>query len=68
MSHTADVTSGKPIADCSQSISGENAINPLVAFNDRKREELFFYIVTDTKRDIWENTKHLGKHETFGRP
>jgi hypothetical protein len=46
MSNTADVTSGKPIAVCSQSISGVNAINPLVAFYDihgGKREVRLFY-------------------------
>jgi hypothetical protein len=54
MSNTADVTGDKPIAVWSQSISGANAINPLVAFYDihgRKREVLFFYFVLDTTRD-----------------
>jgi hypothetical protein len=54
MSNTADVTGGKPIAVWSQSISGVNAINPLVAFYDihgRKREVLFIYFVPDTTRD-----------------
>jgi hypothetical protein len=40
MSNTADVTGGKPIAVWSHSISGVNAINPLIAFYDilgRKR-------------------------------
>jgi hypothetical protein len=32
--NTADVTGGKPIAVSLQSISGVNAINPLVAFYD----------------------------------
>jgi hypothetical protein len=32
MRNTADVTGGKPIAVCSQSISGVSAVNPLVAF------------------------------------
>jgi hypothetical protein len=32
MSNTADVTGGKPIAVGAQSISGVNAIKPLVAF------------------------------------
>jgi hypothetical protein len=44
MSNTADVTVGKPNAVWSQSISGENTINPLVAIydiNGRKREVLF---------------------------
>jgi hypothetical protein len=43
MSTTADVTGGKPIAVLSQSISGVNAINSLVAFYDvhgRKRKVL----------------------------
>jgi hypothetical protein len=46
MRNTADVTDGKPIAVWSQSISGVNAFNPLVAFHDihrRKREVLFFF-------------------------
>jgi hypothetical protein len=34
MSNTANVTGGKPIAICSQSISDVNAIIPLVAFHD----------------------------------
>jgi hypothetical protein len=34
MRNTADVTGGKPIAVLLQSISGVNAINPLVAFYD----------------------------------
>jgi hypothetical protein len=40
MSNIADMTSGKPIAVRSQSISGVIAMNPLVAFYDilvRKR-------------------------------
>jgi hypothetical protein len=48
------VTGDKPIADSSQSISGVNAINPLVASYDihgRKRKVLFFYFVPDTTRD-----------------
>jgi hypothetical protein len=54
MRNIADVTGGKPIAVLLQSISGESAINPLVAFYDihgRKREVLFFYFVPDTTRD-----------------
>jgi hypothetical protein len=53
MWNSADMTGGKPIAVRSQSISGVNAVNPLVAFYDvhgRKREVLFFYF--DTTRDI----------------
>jgi hypothetical protein len=58
MSNTADVTGGKPIALWSQSISGVNPINPLVAFYDmhgRKREVLFFYFVPNTTRDYWRD-------------
>jgi hypothetical protein len=54
MRDTADVTGGKPIAVLLQSISGVNAMNPLVAFYDihgGKREVLFFYFVPDTTRD-----------------
>jgi hypothetical protein len=47
-SNTADVTGGKPIAVWSQSISGVDAINPLVAFYDIHE---FFYFVPDTTRD-----------------
>jgi lipase chaperone LimK len=45
---TADVTSGKPIAFWSQSISGVGAVNALVAFYDihEKNRELFFYFVS----------------------
>jgi hypothetical protein len=53
ISNTADVTGSEPIAVWSQSISGVNAFNPLVAFYDihgRKREVLFFYFVPDTTR------------------
>jgi hypothetical protein len=52
--NTADVTSAKPIAVWSQSISGVSAVNPLVVFYDihgKKREVLIFYFVPDTKRD-----------------
>jgi hypothetical protein len=53
MSNTADVIGGKPIAVLPQSISGVNAINPLVAFyniHGEKKEVLFFYFVPDTTR------------------
>jgi hypothetical protein len=40
------VTGGKPIAIWLQSISGVNAINPLVAFYD-------IYFVPDTTRDYY---------------
>jgi hypothetical protein len=46
MSYSADVTDGKPIAVWSQSISGLNAINPIIGFYDihgRKREVILFY-------------------------
>jgi hypothetical protein len=53
MSNTANVTGGKPIGICSQTISGVNAINPLVAFfHGGKREVLFFYFVPDTTREM----------------
>jgi hypothetical protein len=55
MRNTVDVTGGKPIAVLLQSISGVSAIDPLVAFYDihgEKREELFFYFVPDTTRDL----------------
>jgi hypothetical protein len=54
MKNTADETGGKPIGVLLQSISGLNAINPLVAFYDihgGEREMLFFYFVPDTTRD-----------------
>jgi hypothetical protein len=44
MRNTAGMTGGKPIAICSQSISGVSVINPLVAFYDihgRKRDSLY---------------------------
>jgi hypothetical protein len=59
MRNTADVTGGKSIAVFWQSISGVNAINPLVAFYDihgRKREVLFFYFVPDTTRECVINS------------
>jgi hypothetical protein len=54
MSYTADVIRGKPIAVLSQSISGVNAINLLVAFYDihrGKRELLFFYFDPGTTQN-----------------
>jgi hypothetical protein len=50
-----DVTGGKPIAICSQSISGSGvaAANPLVAFYDihgRKREVVLFRSIPDIAR------------------
>jgi hypothetical protein len=57
-SNTADVTGG------SQSISGVNAINPLVAFYDihgRKKAVLFFYFVPDTTRDTGHHQNLLPK-------
>jgi hypothetical protein len=58
MSNTADETGDKPIAIWSQSISGVNAINPLIAFYDThgwKREVLFFYFVSATTRHLFAN-------------
>jgi hypothetical protein len=55
MNNTADLTGGNLTAVLSQSISGANADNPLVAFYDiheRKREVLFFYFVLDATRDL----------------
>jgi hypothetical protein len=55
MRNTPDVTGGKPIAVLFQSILGESAINPLVAFYDihgRKSKVLFFYFVPDITRDL----------------
>jgi hypothetical protein len=52
--NTTHLTGGKPIAVSLESISGVNAINPLVAFSNihgGKREVLFFYFVLDTTRD-----------------
>jgi hypothetical protein len=54
LNNTADVTDGKPIAVLSQSISGVNAINPIVTFYDihgGKRDVLLYYFVPDTIRD-----------------
>jgi hypothetical protein len=53
MRNTADVTGGKPIAVWLQSLSGWDAVNPLVAFYEihgRKREVLFFCSVPDTTK------------------
>jgi hypothetical protein len=50
---TVDVTTGKPIAVLLQSISGVNAINPLVAFYDIHGEVPLFYFVPDNRRDIY---------------
>jgi hypothetical protein len=54
MRNAADMTSGNPIAVCSQSISGVSVINPLVAFYDihrRNGEVLFYCSVPDPTRD-----------------
>jgi hypothetical protein len=54
MSNTVDVTGGKPIPVWSQSTSGVNAMNLLVAFyniHGRKREVLFFCFVPDTTQE-----------------
>jgi hypothetical protein len=48
MRNTVGVTGGEPIAVWLQSISGGDAVNPLVAFDDihgRKREVLLFIII-----------------------
>jgi hypothetical protein len=51
MSNTADVTDGKPIAVL-QSISGVNAINPLVAFYDmEERERCYSFILSRTPHE-----------------
>jgi hypothetical protein len=45
--HAADVTSAKPITVLSQSISGANAIYPLVAFYDiHGREKCYSFILS----------------------
>jgi hypothetical protein len=67
MRNTADVTGGKPIAVLLQSISGDSAINPLVAFYDiheGKREVLFFYFVPDTTRVL--NQYYKDSDQVFG--
>jgi hypothetical protein len=53
MINTADVTDGKPIAARSQSISGVNAVNSLVAFTTsmEERDVLLYSSVPDTTRD-----------------
>jgi hypothetical protein len=53
MRNTADVTGGKPIAVWLQSISGGDAVNPLVAFYDihgRKRGAIFLFCPGHHKR------------------
>jgi hypothetical protein len=53
MRNTADVTVGNPIAIRSQSISGVNAVNPLVAFYDilgRERGAILFFFMTSIGR------------------
>jgi hypothetical protein len=60
MRNTADVTGGKPIAVLLQSISGVNAINPLVAFYDihgGKREVLLFNNTTEKYLYVMINHK-----------
>jgi hypothetical protein len=60
MSNTADVKGGKPIDVWSQSISGVNTINPLVAFYDNLNDNIYNihfkitnYRKTYTKLLIW---------------
>jgi hypothetical protein len=59
MSNTAYVTGGMPIAVCSQSISGVNAINSLVAFYDIHEKErgaiLLFCPGHHTRRELHNN-------------
>jgi hypothetical protein len=68
MRNSADVTGGKPIAVWSQSISGVNAVNPLVAFYDihgRKREVLFFYLSRTPHEAVPDTTQSLlNQHKT----
>jgi hypothetical protein len=55
--NTADVTGSNPIVVWSQSISGVNAINPIVTLydvNGRKREVLFFYL-SRTPHETYHN-------------
>jgi hypothetical protein len=48
------MTGGKPIAVCTQSISGESAINPLVAFYDiHGRERCYFFILSRTPHETF---------------
>jgi hypothetical protein len=64
-SYTAGGTDGKPIAVWTQSISGANAINPLVAFTTsiEERERCYSFIlprtphVTINRLSIYENSK-----------
>jgi hypothetical protein len=58
MINTADVNGGKSIAISSQSISGVNAINPLVAFYDRKRK-------TTKEREMCYFFLSWTPHETY---
>jgi hypothetical protein len=53
--NTLNVTGGKPNGVWSQSISGVNGINPLVAFygiHGRQRQVLFFYFVPAITRNM----------------
>jgi hypothetical protein len=64
MRNTAAVRGGKPIAIWSQSISGVNAVNSLVAFYDirvKNREELFFYLHSYYSRFIPEGIAEASK-------
>jgi hypothetical protein len=55
MLNTADVTGGKPIAVWSQSISGVNAINPLVDFTTsmEESERCFSFILSRTPQETF---------------
>jgi hypothetical protein len=53
------VTSGKPIAVWSQSISGANAINPLVALlSMEERERCYSFILSRTPHETQLNNKN----------
>jgi hypothetical protein len=53
--YTADVTGDKPIAVCSQSISGVNAINSIVAFyvTMEERERCYSFILSWTPHETY---------------
>jgi hypothetical protein len=57
MSNAADVTDGKPIDVCSQSISGLSAIKPLVAFYDFEQSKVTRIALNqvEIKPTFWNN-------------
>jgi hypothetical protein len=69
MSYTADVTGGKPIAVCSQSISGVNAINSLVALyniHGRKRGAIILFCPgRHTRRVLYPDHINKPLYELF---